>query len=291
MRPRGSAVQGREASRCWPRRRAHLARQLSDREREGRGGSLDDRRLGIAQHQRTERAQCKPWRRNFAGANDGLGQHSVASGSLLATIDIACEVAAGGIGARGVGRNAARTAGAAATSGEASKPSTRRSGAKTLGLGATAWGVAAATRTEAVTASGSGGEAAAPGDAATGVAAATTSEACKAASPRSRSCQTKPMQAKAPISSPPIQIEPVRRAAPASRPGLACALLCMKRQDRGVAHPALPKLCRAEILGVAQARPAQIGIRQIGAEEIRVIQESTAQIGAAEICPIEFEHG
>ena len=137
---------------------------------------------------------------------------SAASESLRATIDIACEVAAGGIGTSGVGRNAARTAGAAARSGEASKPSTRRSGAKSLGLGATAWGVAAATRTEAVTASGSGGEAASPGDAATGVAAATTSEACKTVSPRSRSCQTKPMQVKTPISNPLIQID--RFAAP-----------------------------------------------------------------------------
>ena len=47
-----------------------------------------------------------------------------------------------------------------------------------------------------------------------------------------------------------------------------------------VPAPSLTKLVRAEILGVAQARPAQSGIGQIGAGEIRVIQESTAQIGA-----------
>ena len=45
--------------------------------------------------------------------------------------------------------------------------------------------------------------------------------------------------------------------------------------------PCLAQVGRGEILGVAQARPAQIGIGQIGAEEIRVIQKSAAQIGAA----------
>ena len=191
----------------------HLARQLSDREREGRGRSLDDRRLGIAQHQRTERAECKPWRRNFAGVNDRLrsvrepprdDRHRLRS--------------RGGRHWRERRRTQrCEDPGAAVMSGEASKASTRRSGAKSLGLGATSLGLAAATRTEAMTGSGSGWRAASPGDAATGVAAATTSEACKAASPRSRSCQTKPMQVKAPTSSPPIQIE----AGSTCRSGLA----------------------------------------------------------------------
>src|SRR6185369_4671977 len=91
--------------------------------------------------------------------------------------------------------------------GEASEVSTRRSGAKTSGLGGTSLGVAAATRAEAVATSGSAGAPTALGDAATGVVAAMTSEAREAVSPRSRSCQTRPMQAKAPISSPAIQIE------------------------------------------------------------------------------------
>ena len=82
--------------------------------------------------------------------NEGLAGPQLRSvRKPLATIDIACGAAAGRFGARGVGCNAARSPGAAATSGEASEVSTRRSGAKTSGLGATSLGVAAATRTEA----------------------------------------------------------------------------------------------------------------------------------------------
>jgi hypothetical protein len=65
----------------------------------------------------------------------------------------------------------------------------------------------------------------------------------------------------------------------------------MSRQNRGGVTDTMSDLSLGEILNVAQARPNEIGFRQLGAAEIRVVKNGVAQICSLEVGPVQARIG